>query len=100
MTISSKHAHSYMLSYRSLGTQPVSVQCPLTSSLGEFPGYWDWLWYPGLPPVFVSIAFPFAYNISVFVHPHSSPAIGFNSCFFFTTDVSAPIRSTFHLLFT
>jgi len=24
---------------------------PLTSSLGEFPGYWDWLWYPGLPPM-------------------------------------------------
>src|SRR6218665_2639294 len=25
---------------------PVGVQCPLSSSLGEFPGYWDWLWYP------------------------------------------------------
>src|SRR6218665_2975507 len=21
-------------------------RCPLTSSLGEFPGYWDWIWYP------------------------------------------------------
>src|SRR6218665_3846886 len=29
-----------------MGSAPVSVQCPLTSSLGEFPGYWDWLWYP------------------------------------------------------
>src|SRR6218665_2184124 len=29
---------------------------------------------------------------------HSSPAIGFHSCFFFTTDVSASIRSTLHLL--
>src|SRR6218665_2991965 len=25
-------------------------RCPLTSSLGEFLGYWDWLWYPGLSP--------------------------------------------------
>ena len=30
---------------------------PLPSSLGEFPGYWDWLWCPGLPPMLVSIAF-------------------------------------------
>src|SRR6218665_1778132 len=28
----------------SMGSAPVGVQCPLTSSLGEFPGYWDWLW--------------------------------------------------------
>src|SRR6218665_1240977 len=28
----------------------------------------------------------------------SSPPIGFHSCFFFTTDVSAPIQSTHHLL--
>src|SRR6218665_3414546 len=27
-----------------------------------------------------------------------SPAIGFNSCFFFTTNISAHIRSTLHLL--
>src|SRR6218665_3995051 len=40
-----------------LGLQPVGVQCPITSSLCEFPGYWDWLRYPGLPPVLVSIAF-------------------------------------------
>src|SRR6218665_439025 len=49
--------------------QPVGVQCPITSSLGEFPGYWDWLRYPGLPPVLVSIAFPFVFHISVFLHP-------------------------------
>src|SRR6218665_3990861 len=41
------------------------IQCPLTSSLGEFAGYWDWLWYPGLLPLLVSIAF----HISVFLHP-------------------------------
>src|SRR6218665_3247801 len=36
--------------------------------LGEFLGHWDWLWCPGLPPVLVSIAFPFAFHISVFFH--------------------------------
>src|SRR6218665_1153942 len=40
----------------SMGSAPIGVQCPLTSSLGEFPGYWDWLWYPGLSPVLVSNA--------------------------------------------
>src|SRR6218665_1132860 len=41
----------------------------LTSSLGEFLGYcMDWLWYPGLPPVFVFIAFPFAFHILVFFY--------------------------------
>src|SRR6218665_433665 len=39
---------------KSLGPQPVGVQCPFTSSQGEFPGYTDWLWYPGLSPVLVS----------------------------------------------
>jgi len=29
---------------------------------------------------------------------HSSPTIGFQSCFFFTTHVSAPIRATLHLI--
>src|SRR6218665_784241 len=27
-----------------------------------------WLWYPGLPPVLVSIAFPLAFHISVFFY--------------------------------
>ena len=35
---------------------PVGVQCPISSSLGEFPSYWDWLWCPGLSPVLMSIA--------------------------------------------
>ena len=38
-----------------MGSAPVGAQYPLTSSLGEFLGYWDWLWYPGLSPVLVSI---------------------------------------------
>src|SRR6218665_3422642 len=40
---------------------PVGVQCPISSSLGEFPSYWDWLWCPGLSLVLVSIALPFAF---------------------------------------
>ena|SRR6218665_2921891 len=52
-----------------MGSTSVGVQCPLTSSLGEFPDYQDWLWYPGLLRVLVSIAFPFAFHISVSFHP-------------------------------
>src|SRR6218665_1080483 len=84
--------------HRSKGSTPVGVQCPLTSSLGEFPGYWTgsgilgycpcWCPSPFLSP---SIAWCFS------IHS-SSPAIGLHSCFFFTTDVSAPIRSTLQLL--
>src|SRR6218665_3598171 len=37
----------------------IGAQSPLTSSLGEFLGYRDWLWYPGFSPVLVSIALPF-----------------------------------------
>src|SRR6218665_665684 len=81
-----------------LGPQPVGVQCPITSSLGEFPGYGDWLRYPGLPPVLVSIAFSPSPSISRCFHIHSPPAIRFHQCFLFTTDVSAPIRSTLHLI--
>src|SRR6218665_4161618 len=85
----------------SMGSAPIGVQCPLTSSLGEFQGHnLGWLWCPGLPPVLVSIAFPFAIS-SIFrclsIHS-SSPAIEFHSRFFFTADVSASIRSIVHLL--
>src|SRR6218665_3286462 len=41
---------------------PVGVQCPISSSVGEFPSYWDWLWCPGLSPVLVSIALAFAFH--------------------------------------
>src|SRR6218665_2716490 len=40
----------------------VGVQCPISSSLGEFPSYRDWLWCPELSPVLVSIALPFAFH--------------------------------------
>src|SRR6218665_305942 len=75
---------------------PVGVQCPISSSRGEFPSYWDWLWCPGRSPVLVSITLPFAFHTWCF---HSLlSAIGFQSCFFFTADLSPPIRSTLHFL--
>src|SRR6218665_2357452 len=68
--------------YCSMGSAPVSAQCPLTYSLGEFLGYWDWVWSPGLSPVLVSIALPFPFHISVFSIHSSSPATGFHSSIF------------------
>src|SRR6218665_2835869 len=41
---------------------PVGVQCPIASSLGEFPSYLDWLLCPWLSPVLVSIPLPFAFH--------------------------------------
>src|SRR6218665_2689645 len=41
---------------------PVGVQCPISSSLGEFSSFCDWLWCPGLSPVMVSIAIPIAFH--------------------------------------
>src|SRR6218665_3240211 len=74
----------------SMGSAPVGGQCPLTSSLGEFLGYWDWLWYPGLTPVLVSIALPFAFHISVFSIHSSSPAIEFHSSIFHGGGICTP----------
>jgi|SRR6218665_3966090 len=65
-----------------MGSAPVGAQCPLTSSLGEFLGYRELLWYPGLSPVLVSIALPFAFHILVFSIHSSSPAIEFHSSIF------------------
>src|SRR6218665_3640848 len=56
----------FILCCISLGPQSVGVQCPITSSLGEFPGYWTGSDIHWLPPVLVSIAFPYAFSISVF----------------------------------
>ena len=72
----------------SMGSAPIGAQCPLTSSPGEFLGYWDWLWYPGLSPVLVSIALPF--HISVFSIHSSSPAIGFHSSIFHGGGICTP----------
>src|SRR6218665_1640716 len=63
---------------------------------GEFPSYWDWLWCPGLCPYWCPSPFPSLSILDVF---HSLLyVIGFQSCFFFTADVSPPVRSTLHLL--
>src|SRR6218665_1905686 len=51
-----------------MGSAPVGAQCSLTSSPGEFLGYWDWLgilgprpcWFPSpLPSPSISRCFPF-----------------------------------------
>src|SRR6218665_1088365 len=62
-----------------------------------------WFRYPGQPLAmcWCPSPFPISPSISLCFSIHSSsPAIGFHSCFFFTTDVhvSAPILSTLHLL--
>src|SRR6218665_2334359 len=72
-----------------MGSAPVGAQYPLTSSLGEFLGYWDWLWYPGLSLVLGSIALPFAFHISMFSIHSSSQPLDFIRLFF-TVAVSAP----------
>src|SRR6218665_1564134 len=56
--------------------------CPMSPHfLGEFPGYWDWLWYPGLLPMLVSFAyFPSPSISQCFSFHSSSPAIGFHFC--------------------
>src|SRR6218665_2410468 len=80
-----------------MGSAPVGVQCPLASSLGEFLGYWAGSGILGYRPCWCPSPFPLP-SISRCFPIHSSPAIGFHSCFSFTADVSAPIRSTLHLL--
>jgi len=53
-----------------LSAQPVGVQYSITFSLSEFPSYWDWPWYLGLPRMLVTSTFsPFAFDITVFLHP-------------------------------
>src|SRR6218665_2690513 len=67
--------------------------CPmsLTSSLGEFLGYWAGFGILGYRPCWCPSPFP-SPSISRCFSIYSS--IGFHSCFFFTTDVLAPIPST------
>src|SRR6218665_3269633 len=66
--------------------------CPmsLTSSLSEF--------LMGYRPCWCPSPFPSPSIFRCFSIHSSSPAIGFHSCFCFTDDVSAHIRSTLHLL--
>src|SRR6218665_236733 len=60
-----------------MGSAPVGVQCPLTSSLCEFMGSGDL----GFRPCWCPSPFPSPFmHISVFSIHSSSPAIGFHSC--------------------
>ena len=74
---------------------PVGAQCSLTSSLGEFLSYRDWLWYPGLSPLLVSIALLFAFHIPVFSIRSSSSAPGFRSSIFYGGGICTPPPTLF-----
>src|SRR6218665_2135388 len=80
-----------------MGSVPVGVPCLLTSSLGEFLGYWAGSGILGYHPGRRPSPFP-SPSISRCFSIHPSLVSGFHSCFSFTADVSAPIRSTLHLL--
>ena len=78
--------------HRTLGSAPVGAQCPSLPHyihVGESLGYRDWLWYPGLSPMLLSIALPFAFHISVFSINSSYLPLCFIRLFF-TVAVSAP----------
>src|SRR6218665_643232 len=64
-----------------MGSVPVGVQCPLASSLVEFLGYWDWLWYPGFRPCWCPSPFPSPSISQCYSIHYSLPAIGFHLCF-------------------
>src|SRR6218665_1953020 len=81
----------------SIGSAPIGVQCPLTSSLREFLGYWAASGTLSFRPCWCPSHFP-SPSMSWCFSIHSSPAIGFHSCFSFTADISASIRSTLHSL--
>src|SRR6218665_272119 len=55
-----------------LGPQPVGVQCPLISSLGEFPGIGTGSGILGHGSCWCPSPFPFALHISVSFSIHSS----------------------------
>src|SRR6218665_3034602 len=67
----------------SLGKQPVGDQCPLTSSLGEFPGYWAGSRILGYRPCWCPSPFPFLPSIPrCFPFTLTSPPLIFFLFFF------------------
>src|SRR6218665_4214648 len=75
---------------------PVGVQCPISSSLCEFLAIGNGSGVLGFRLYWCPSPFPSPSILGVF---HSLlSAIEFQSCFFFTADVSPPIRSNLHLL--
>jgi len=89
----------YISIHRSTGSAPIVVQRPLTSSLGELPDYYDCSGILGFRPCLCPSPFPSPSISRVFFHSVliaielSWTAI--HSCFFFTTDASAPIGRPF-----
>src|SRR6218665_1049602 len=82
----------------SLGPQTIGVQCPIIFSLGEFQVVGIGSGILGYSPCWCPSTFHSPSISRCFSNHYSSTAIGLHACFFFTTDVSAPIRSTLHLL--
>src|SRR6218665_673943 len=78
------------------GPQPVGVQCPSLPHLVSFQAIGTGSGNLGYCPCWCpNVAFFPSPSISGCFSIHSlSPAVGFHSCFFFMTDVSALIRST------
>src|SRR6218665_1836393 len=74
-----------------MGSTPEGVRCPISSSLGEFPAFGIDSGVLGFRPYWCPLPFPSPSILGVF-HSFLS-AVGFQSCFFFTADVSPPIRS-------
>src|SRR6218665_3284656 len=79
----------------------VGIQHPITSSPAEFPDFLELalvsiLWFRPCwcPSPFLSPSISRCYSIH-----SSSPAIGFHSCFYFTTNVPAPIGRPFTYFF-
>ncbi len=82
----------------SMGSAPVGIQCHSLSHLVSFWATGTGSGTLGFRPCWCPSPFPSPSISRCFPIHSSSPAIEFHSCFFFTTDVSAPIRSTLHLL--
>src|SRR6218665_594954 len=81
-----------------MGSAPVGVQCPSLPHYASFKAIGTGSGILGYHPCWCPSPLPLSLSISRCFSIHSSPAIGFHACFFFTTDVSVPIRSTLPLL--
>src|SRR6218665_909346 len=82
-----------------MSSAPLGVQFSLTSSLGEYPDFRTGSGILGFCPRWCPSPFPSPSISRCFSIHFSSPAIEFHSCFFFTTDVFAPIGRPFTYFF-
>src|SRR6218665_191283 len=90
-------AHPFV--HCSMSSAPLGVQFSLTSSLGEYPDFRTGSGILGFRPRWCPSPFPSPSISRCFSIHFSSPAIEFHSCFFFTTDVFAPIGRPFTYFF-